>query len=197
MTPPRPVAAAYREFLAARDTLSREGAKNTRRDDLRAPVRDLHRPIWEAALAALTAYHHPLNWDDRRPVEPLPPEIAHQLATALGELVGGKMPTTWKVVAKASRPTTPGLMADIAAAVRYVRAAKARVILDPKHAASVAAAFKVASTVVHRWNRETPILPAIPDAGEETQGETIRIGMICAGQHYQAFKATKRHPRGV
>lgn len=186
----RPVAAAYRAFLEAREGI--------RPDDARAPIGDLHRPIWSATLAALVAYHHPANWrTDGRPVEALPAEMAHHLSTALGDLVAGKLPATWKATVKASRPATPGYNDDVTAAVRYVRAVKAGVIADRKHAATVAAAFGVAPTDVHRWNRGTPDLSPLPDAGEETEAETIRTLMVTAGKHYQAFKNTKRHPRGV
>lgn len=175
------VAEAHRAFLSAMDRRRLAGV-----DDRREPDPDHEGPILEAAVQALRAYHHPSNWRDGRPIEPLSPEVAFYLAGHLDHFLNGALPPAWAVLRQRKGGKAPDVADQRLDAVRYAREAQSGRIADPAWAETLAFLFCVSSRAVRQWVESLPPPPALP-AGLDGPDMDLETVLVLAERSGEAF----------
>ena len=79
-------------------------------------LRDLH----VSALLVLNGYCRKDNWNDGRPIIPIPPEMALDLAEDIDSVLGGHIPSWMLHMQRRGAPKRyPAMMRDIETAVLY------------------------------------------------------------------------------
>lgn len=176
----RPVGEAKERFLRARAERYRAGAH------LPPLVEGHERDVWTAIRDGLIAYHAPENWRDGQPIEAISPEIAMMIADAIGEVLTRGIPATWRAIAPRGHALTPTDCADLTAAVRYILAARQRVVLDRSPVRTVAVAFDVDRRTVGRWLADRALAPApLPDSGDHNP-RLVSLLMWKGAERYRA-----------
>jgi len=205
----RRVAAAYRRYHKAKSKRYRKVS-----DDkwlLKPLSRETEQPVWQAAGEILDAYSNARNWTPGgAPIEHLPSELAFDIATALEELLSGRLPETFK---KLARRGYPGVnrreRSDIEAAVLYFNAAAAGLVDDPNPVATIInpkKGFAITPKTFSEWRRKAakpatdpklfwPIEDEVTSA-EIEQAKIDRAKMIVALMRKSA-KSYRRFGRSI
>jgi hypothetical protein len=149
------------------------------REDLTEPLRQWWEETSEVLLAAV---HLEVHFG----IRPDPPihELLAKLSVAARDLSNGNVPVLVSGVVTQGRPRTwDAERRDIGRAVRYVEAAKAGLIDDRRHNATVREAFGVTGVTVRDWCRNSDFyLDRVP---ESEMPDHITAEMIKAGKRYQ------------
>jgi hypothetical protein len=115
-------------------------------------VRDLHVSI----LLVLNGYCRKDNWNDGRPIIPIPPEMALDLAENINSVLGGHIPKWMLHMQRRGAPKRyPAMGRDIVTAVLYHALSERGIIEDRTPTKTVADKFGVSRRTVQQWRKET------------------------------------------
>jgi hypothetical protein len=116
-------------------------------------VRDLH----VSALLVLQAYRRKDNWNDGRPIIPIPPEMALDLAEDIASALGGHIPKWMLHMQRRGAPKSyPAMVRDIETAVLYHKLSERGIIEDRTPTKTVADKFGVSRRAVQQWIYQAP-----------------------------------------
>ena len=111
-------------------------------------VRDLHVSL----LLVLNSYCRKDNWNDGRPIIPIPPEMALDLAEDINSVLGGHIPKWMLHMQRRGAPKHyPAMMRDIETAVLYHALSESGIIEDRTPTKTVADKFGVSRRAVQQW----------------------------------------------
>ena len=111
-------------------------------------VRDLR----VSALLVLQGYRHKDNWNDRRPIITIPPEMALDLAEDIDSVLRGHIPSWMLHMQRRGAPKHyPAMMRDIETAVLYHALSERGIIEDRTPTKTVADKFGVSRRAVQQW----------------------------------------------
>ena len=110
-----------------------------------------------SALLVLYGYCRKDNWNDGRPIIPIPPGMALDLAEDIDSTLGGHIPSWMLHMQRRGAPKRyPAMMRDIETAVLYHALSERGIIKDRTPTKTVADKFGVTRRAVQKWIDETP-----------------------------------------
>jgi hypothetical protein len=105
-----------------------------------------------SALLVLQGYRRKDNWNDGRPIIPIPPEMALDLAEDIDSVLGGHIPRWMLHMQKRGAPKHyPAMERDIETAVLYHALSERGIIEDRTPTKTVADKFRVSRRTVQQW----------------------------------------------
>jgi len=109
-----------------------------------------------SALLVLNGYCRKDNWNDRRPIIPIPPGMALDLAEDIDSVLGGHIPSWMLHMQRRGAPKRyPAMVRDIETAVLYHALSERGIIEDRTPTKTVADKFGVSRRTVQQWRKET------------------------------------------
>ena len=129
------------------------------------------------------------TYADPRSSEDFPKEVAHFLHILIGDAVNGHIHESFRDLASGSGRSSAvyGEREAIATAVRYIQAAKLRVIGDPAPIKTVQGWFGVTRSTVQGWSRSEKadlIAEFFPEVDADSRAEVIVSMAQRAGEKY-------------
>jgi hypothetical protein len=110
------------------------------------------RDLFVSVLLVLNGYRSKDNWNDGRPIIPIPPEMALDLAEDIDSVLRGHIPSWMLHMQRRGAPKHyPAMMRDIETAVLYHALSESGIIEDRTPTKTVADKFGVSRRAVQQW----------------------------------------------
>ena len=132
-----------------------------------------------SALLVLNGYCRKDNWNDGRPIIPIPPGMALDLAEDIDSVLGGHIPSWMLHMQRRGAPKRyPAMERDIETAVLYHTLSGRGIIEDRNPTKTVAGKFGVSRRAVQQWIDQIPqsiFRTRFPDCVGDDTALAIRV----------------------